>query len=168
MNHGGFVKLHVKKLWKWSRSVLSDSFRPHRLQPTRLLHPWDFPGKSTGVGCHCLILDLPKGELYVLFPEWYSPGGEVWVKKTGHWIRCQGKKNVKIHCLVQNFIIPENSSLPGKTQKTLTQVPLLESRRALAWAHVSLHVTVEFPRGPVAKTPHSKCRVSGFNPWSGD
>ena len=25
-----------------------------RLQPTRLLHPWDFPGKSTGVGCHCL------------------------------------------------------------------------------------------------------------------
>ena len=24
---------------------------PHRWQPTRLLHPWDFPGKSTGVGC---------------------------------------------------------------------------------------------------------------------
>ena len=21
----------------------------------RLLHPWDFPGKSTGVGCHCLL-----------------------------------------------------------------------------------------------------------------
>ena len=28
---------------------------PHELQPTRLLHPWDFPGKSTGVGCHCLL-----------------------------------------------------------------------------------------------------------------
>ena len=28
---------------------------PHGLQPTRLLHPWDFPGKSTGVGCHCLF-----------------------------------------------------------------------------------------------------------------
>ena len=25
------------------------------LQPTRLLHPWDFPGKSTGVGCHRLL-----------------------------------------------------------------------------------------------------------------
>ena len=25
------------------------------MQPTRLLHPWDFPGKSTGVGCHCLL-----------------------------------------------------------------------------------------------------------------
>ena len=41
--------------WKWSRSVVSDSERPHGLQPTRLLHPWDFPGKSTGVGCHCLL-----------------------------------------------------------------------------------------------------------------
>ena len=31
------------------------SVRPHRWQPTRLLHPWDFPGRSTGVGCHCLL-----------------------------------------------------------------------------------------------------------------
>ena len=34
---------------------MSDPQRPHGLQPTRLLHPWDFPGKSTGVGCHCLL-----------------------------------------------------------------------------------------------------------------
>ena len=33
---------------------MSDS-RPNRLQPTRLLCPWDFPGKCTGVGCHCLL-----------------------------------------------------------------------------------------------------------------
>ena len=37
-------------------SVVSDSLQPHGLQPTRLLRPWDFPGKSTGVGCHCLLL----------------------------------------------------------------------------------------------------------------
>ena len=41
--------------WKWSRSVVSDCSQPHVLQPTRLLPPWDFPGKSTGVGCHCLL-----------------------------------------------------------------------------------------------------------------
>ena len=40
---------------KWSRSVMLDSSGPHGLQPTRLLPPWDFPGKSTGVGCHCLL-----------------------------------------------------------------------------------------------------------------
>ena len=28
---------------------------PHRRQPTRLCHPWDSPGKNTGVGCHFLL-----------------------------------------------------------------------------------------------------------------
>ena len=41
--------------WKWSRSAVPDSYRPHGLEPTRLLRPWDFPDKSTGVGCHCLL-----------------------------------------------------------------------------------------------------------------
>ena len=31
---------------------MSDTVRPHRRQPTRLPHPWDSPGKNTGVGCH--------------------------------------------------------------------------------------------------------------------
>ena len=44
---------HESEKWKWSRSVVSDSSRPHGLQPTRLLCSWDFPGKSIGVGCHC-------------------------------------------------------------------------------------------------------------------
>ena len=46
--------MHESEKGKWSRSVMSDSW-PHGLQPTRLLRPWDFPGKSTGVGCHCLL-----------------------------------------------------------------------------------------------------------------
>ena len=29
--------------------------RPQRRQPTRLLGPWDSPGKNTGVGCHFLL-----------------------------------------------------------------------------------------------------------------
>ena len=56
--------------WKWSHSVLSDPKRPHGLQPSRLLHPWDFPGKSTGVECHCLLqgyhYHLSKFHIYVL------------------------------------------------------------------------------------------------------
>ena len=47
--------MHESEKWKWSRSVVSDSSRPQGLQPTRLLRPWDFPGKSAGVGCHCLL-----------------------------------------------------------------------------------------------------------------
>ena len=36
-------------------SVVYDSVRPHRRQPTRLPHPWDSPGKNTGVGCRFLL-----------------------------------------------------------------------------------------------------------------
>ena len=36
-------------------SVVSDSVQPHRWQPTRLLCPWDSPGKKTGVDCHFLL-----------------------------------------------------------------------------------------------------------------
>ena len=45
---------HESEKWKGNCSVVSDSSRLHGLQPTRLLRLWDFPGKSTGVGCHCL------------------------------------------------------------------------------------------------------------------
>ena len=36
---------------------------PTLSDPSRLLRPWDFPGKSTGVGCHCLLLKPLKGPL---------------------------------------------------------------------------------------------------------
>ena len=36
-------------------SIMSDSVRPHRQQPTRLPRPWDSPGKNTGVGCHFFL-----------------------------------------------------------------------------------------------------------------
>ena len=50
-----WVAISFSNAWRWSRSVMSDSSRPHGLQSTRLRHPWDFPGKHTGVGCHCLL-----------------------------------------------------------------------------------------------------------------
>ena len=45
----------------FSCSVLSNSLQPHGLQPTRLLQPWDFPSKSTGAGCHCLLPHAHSG-----------------------------------------------------------------------------------------------------------
>ena len=74
--------VHESEKWKWSCSVVSDSLLPHRLQPARLLHPWDFPGKSTGVGCRCLlwyihyhVLNIEHKELSVLNSCSASPGG---------------------------------------------------------------------------------------------
>ena len=53
-----WVAISFSNAWKWKVKVTTQScltLRPHGLQPTRLLRPWDFPGKSTGVGCHCLF-----------------------------------------------------------------------------------------------------------------
>ena len=62
INRKIYSKIHMESqgaskwsIVKWSHSVVSDSLRPHGLEPTRLLHPWGFPGKSTEVGCHFLL-----------------------------------------------------------------------------------------------------------------
>ena len=34
----------------------------HGLQPTRLLSPWDFPGRNTGVGCYFLLQGIVPGQ----------------------------------------------------------------------------------------------------------
>ena len=66
------VAISFSNAWKWKvkvksfshvwPSVTSDPQRPHGLQPTRLLRPWDFPGRSTGVGCHCLLWCISIGK----------------------------------------------------------------------------------------------------------
>ena len=53
--------MHESEKWKWRHSVVSHSSWPHGLQPTRPLRRWDFPGKSNGVGCHCLLRDWVLG-----------------------------------------------------------------------------------------------------------
>ena len=54
-----WVAIAFSNALKWKvkvkSSVVSDSLQPHGLHPTRLLSPWDSPGKSTGEGCHCLL-----------------------------------------------------------------------------------------------------------------
>ena len=47
-----WVAISFSNAWKWSHSVVSNSWRPYGLQSTRPLCPWDFSGKSTGVECH--------------------------------------------------------------------------------------------------------------------
>ena len=54
-----WVAISFSSAWKWKVKVKSLShvrlLATPGLQPTRLFCPWDFPGKSTGVGCHCLL-----------------------------------------------------------------------------------------------------------------
>ena len=57
------ISFSRKKERKSSHSVMSDSFQHHGPWPARLLRPWDFPGKNTGVGCHFLLQgSSPSGD----------------------------------------------------------------------------------------------------------
>ena len=76
--------MHESEKWKWSHSVMSNSVRPQRWQPTRLLHPWDFLGKSAGVGCHCLLRFSSYLQCFPVsgsFPvsQFVSGGPSIWV-----------------------------------------------------------------------------------------
>ena len=50
-----FFKKPLKKVESISHSIVSNSLWPHGLQPAKILCPWDFPGKNTGVGSHSLL-----------------------------------------------------------------------------------------------------------------
>ena len=62
---------------------MSDSVQPYRQPPTRLPHPWDSPGKNTGVGCHFLLQcmkvkserEVAQSYLTLRNPMGYSPLG---------------------------------------------------------------------------------------------
>ena len=47
-------------------SVMSSSLQSHGLQPARLLCPWNFPGKNTGVGCHFLLQGIFPTQGFIL------------------------------------------------------------------------------------------------------
>ena len=49
-----WVAISFSNAWK-GKGKVTRLLVTHGLQPTRLLCPWDFPGKSTGVGCQCLL-----------------------------------------------------------------------------------------------------------------
>ena len=64
--------------WHWpvAASVVSDSVRPHRRQPTRLPCPWDSPGENTGGGCHFLLQCMKvksESEVAQLSPTLHDP-----------------------------------------------------------------------------------------------
>ena len=79
--------------WESESEVVSDSLRPHGLQPARLLCPWDFPGNNTGVDCHFLLqgifptqgsnLGLPHCRQMLLPSE--PPGKKSLLKPCAHF-----------------------------------------------------------------------------------
>ena len=77
-------------------SVVSDSVRPQRRQPTRLPRPWDSPGKNTGVGCRFLL----------------------------QWMKVKSESEVAQSCPTRSD--PMDCSLPGSSVHGIFQARVLE------------------------------------------
>ena len=97
-------------------SVVSDSVRPHRRQPTRLPRPWDSPGKNTGVSCHSLL----------------------------QCVRVKSESEVAQSCLTLSD--PMDCSLPGSSVHGIFQAKVLEwgaiafsktRAQGVLWVHIA-------------------------------
>ena len=90
-----WVAISFSNVWKWKVKV--KSFSRVRLfatpwaatYPTRLLRPWDFLGKSTGMACHCLLRDwmfmCPQNScVETLIPSLMVFGDEDFRRQWGH------------------------------------------------------------------------------------
>ena len=147
---------HESEKWKWSRSVVSDPQRPHGLQPSRLLHPWDFPGKSTGVGCHCLLrdytLDICRSEMKTAITPKFI-GADLWQHcspshKTanypnGQTMLCADNRiPLLFSCYVMSdsFVAPWTVAPPGSSVHGISQARVLE------WIAISFSKRSSWPR----------------------
>ena len=106
--------------------VMSDSLRPHGLQPARLLGPWNVPGKNTGVGCHFFlqgIFPIPvQGlNLHLLNPLHWQADSFATVPP--------GKHNQSVNSVTQSsptVCDPMDCSLPGSSIHGISQARVLE------------------------------------------
>ena len=95
-----------------SHILIFDSSQPHGLEPPRPLRPWDFPGMSTGVGCHFLLQGI--------FPTQGLNPGLPHCRQTLYPLSQQGSPHntysVQFSSVTQSCLIlcdPMNRSTPG-------------------------------------------------------
>ena len=105
---------------------MADSLQPHGLKPTRLLHPWDSPGKNTGVGYHFLLQGI--------FPTQGSNPGLLHYRQTLYPLSHQD---------------PSSIPLSGRSTREGTGYPLQHS-----WASLVAQLVKNPPAMPETWVPY--------------
>ena len=136
---------------------MSDSVRPQRRKPTRLLHPWDSPGKNTGVSCHFLLQGMKvksESEVSQLCPALHDPHGLQPTRLLRPWDFPGKSTGVGCHFLLQFMKVksesevtqscptlsdPMDYSLPGSSAHGIFQVRVLE------WGAIAFSVASSYP-----------------------
>ena len=117
---------------------MSDSLRPHGLWPTRLLCPWNSPGKNTGVGSHSLLqgtfptpgLNLGLLHCRQILYRLSQPGSP----------RVTCRRPHEVTQLCRTLCDPKDCSLPGSSVHAIFQAIVLE------WIAISFSTGSSPPR----------------------
>ena len=116
---------------------MSDSVWPHRWQLTRLPHPWDSPGKSTGVGCHFLLQYMKvKSESKVAQSCLTQPPHGLQPTRLLHPWDFPGKSTgVGCHCLLHQIAwVPVNFHRVSVTEVSSVGLSTSLQHRHLLWS----------------------------------
>ena len=95
------MKVKSKSEVAQSCLTLSD---PMGYSPTRLLCPWDFPGKSTGVGCHCLLRIIIQYYFIHFVAQTYS---DLVIGNCFRWLLCPFEASLVAHTIKSLPVVQE-------------------------------------------------------------
>ena len=89
-----FVCVHAKLLQS------CPTLRSYGLQPPRLLCPWDFPGKNTGLGCHAFLREIlpTQGSNPCLLRLWHQQMGLLPLVPPGKAVCAYKQQKFISHC----------------------------------------------------------------------
>ena len=123
-------------------SVISNSVWPDRRQPTQLPHPWDSPGKNTGVGCHYLLQCMKVkmkvkslSHVRLLATPWtaaYQAPPSMGFSRQAYWSGVPLPSLYYVYAAAKSFqscptlCDPIDGSLPGSPIPGILQARLLE------------------------------------------
>ena len=140
-----------------SCSVMPDSLRPHELQPTKLLCPWDFPGKDTGVGCHFLIQGI--------FPTQRSNPGLLHCRQILYRLSYKGSPIFAAphmwDLVPKPGIEPETPALEGHNLNHWTTRDIPDTKEAIPKSSLSVHCSGKNGKLPLGEKGNSKANF----PW---
>ena len=104
-----------------SHSGVSDSLWPHGRQPTRLLCPWDSPGKDTGVGIRSFLQEI--------FPNHGSNPGLLHWRWILYWLSHEGSTEINFNVIAGLWVLIVKK---GKW-KSLSCVHVFTTSRSVLW-----------------------------------
>ena len=132
------------------------------------VHPWDFPGNSTGIGCHFLLPYFQK--CFTKWQKWLAPKSQSQGQRRPHLPRGSFLSSGTVAPYSHPTLFP---AMPSGRQRLVSIIPKMMLSYPQPHEAISKHIlpshnenlsSWDFPHGPVVKNPPSNAGNSGSIP----